>query len=1100
MSSEKQEKLTSRQESLIPGEFRPTLLARARKSGGQLELELDFETCVLTIRKKERTTLGAKWSKESVAKATRQFPFSSCVNLALESKGALILTFGEDEVIYSKEVLFEDPPLKKEDKKSDPPPPNQRRQLFIDLLHVGIMFGKELCSMYNERTTAECQERHPLKQDSTVARLLNTDGTASQFAGYAQVELNKIIPWGPNQDAEYANKHYNTEHTRAVDLTAVAGRCKGYLKLLAGEQMEMCSFFASRVKNTHPVPEADPVQDTAVKNTTTEATKKKKTGYGARKSTIGLMAQTHEFSQSEERGKDDVERASTYESINLLTSPLGSMSVGPKPSEFEDKKVSRGALFLTNFRMVYMEYLWGDFHQNQPCVEIIGDAPYEHVRGCNGSMELPLGSVKQIGSKNGKVKVELKDFGSIVLGFDETQKWVDKTLVQISQNLAFPGDDTKTFAFKAAPQPLKPGAIDGWSIYDHKARELEYTRLGLTSHQHFRIAENRSANGEQKMYGLSPTYPAICIVPEKIQQSTLLEVCEYRSKKRLPATVWLHPVTDATISRCAQPMPGISNKQSSADVHMLTALRTANIQNKTELHIFDARPLKSAVGNRMMGKGFEKVEHYGNCYIHFMNIENIHHVRKSLEMLAEEAAVGGGAEWSKKVEDSKWLYHVKLIIHASLSIATMLEDQGASVVIHCSDGWDRTAQLSSLTQLLLDPYYRTIRGFIILIEKEWITFGYQFSLRSGHGCNNASKNDQRSPIFLQFLDCVWQVMRQYPLSFEFNENFLLTIHEHSTSCAYGTFLFDCELQRVEANVREKTRSLWTDMLDPISIEQFRNPFYVTCGPFDHVSQMPDETVPSSQMAPSTFPLSPGASFHFSSPSSKAFKEVENEELSCSSQAPKLEKSKVKRLEKTAPMYSQSGTAFDYASQTSSLHHGVADASPRRLFPSASNANIVVWEKLFFRSKWEFSPHRPIGTESQDYLNNAMRVVSAQLAWMKAVCNAKGVHISQTALDKAGGLFGPPQQKLPREERVDSRADVTPPRGPVSVGPGKIRIKLDRPLSGHRLQKPGHMLNLLGRAATSPPDNGRGSDDEYDSDSRPVSLNNISLSDGAKSPY
>ena len=37
--------------------------------------------------------------------------------------------------------------------------------------------------------------------------------------------------------------------------------------------------------------------------------------------------------------------------------------------------------------------------------------------------------------------------------------------------------------------------------------------------------------------------------------------------------------------------------------------------------------------------------------------------------------------------------------------------QGTSVIVHCSDGWDRTAQTCSLASLMLDPYYRTIDGF-----------------------------------------------------------------------------------------------------------------------------------------------------------------------------------------------------------------------------------------------------------------------------------------------------------------------------------------------------------------------------------------------------
>ncbi len=52
--------------------------------------------------------------------------------------------------------------------------------------------------------------------------------------------------------------------------------------------------------------------------------------------------------------------------------------------------------------------------------------------------------------------------------------------------------------------------------------------------------------------------------------------------------------------------------------------------------------------------------------------------------------------------------------------------------MHCSDGWDRTAQTCALSQLLLDPYYRTFDGFRALIEKDWLAFGHKFSDRCGH--------------------------------------------------------------------------------------------------------------------------------------------------------------------------------------------------------------------------------------------------------------------------------------------------------------------------------------------------------------------------------
>lgn len=72
-------------------------------------------------------------------------------------------------------------------------------------------------------------------------------------------------------------------------------------------------------------------------------------------------------------------------------------------------------------------------------------------------------------------------------------------------------------------------------------------------------------------------------------------------------------------------------------------------------------------------------------------------------------------------------------------------------------------QLTSLASLMLDPYYRTIKGFEVLIEKEWLSFGHKFAQRVGHGEDRHSDTD-RSPVFLQFMDCVWQMTKQVSLS------------------------------------------------------------------------------------------------------------------------------------------------------------------------------------------------------------------------------------------------------------------------------------------------------------------------------------------------
>lgn len=96
--------------------------------------------------------------------------------------------------------------------------------------------------------------------------------------------------------------------------------------------------------------------------------------------------------------------------------------------------------------------------------------------------------------------------------------------------------------------------------------------------------------------------------------------------------------------------------------------------------------------------------------------------------------------------------------------------------------------------LMLDPFYRTIRGFEVLIEKEWCSTGHRFDTRSGHGSKN-STDSQRAPIFPQWLDCVHQLISQFPHHFQFNEHMLLEIGDALYTCEYGTFLYDCDKDR-----------------------------------------------------------------------------------------------------------------------------------------------------------------------------------------------------------------------------------------------------------------------------------------------------------------
>jgi Myotubularin-like phosphatase domain len=52
---------------------------------------------------------------------------------------------------------------------------------------------------------------------------------------------------------------------------------------------------------------------------------------------------------------------------------------------------------------------------------------------------------------------------------------------------------------------------------------------------------------------------------------------------------------------------------------------------------------------------------------------------------------------------SEWVKLSSTLLAGALRVANSLA-RGTSVLVHCSDGWDRTAQLATLAQLLLDPY------------------------------------------------------------------------------------------------------------------------------------------------------------------------------------------------------------------------------------------------------------------------------------------------------------------------------------------------------------------------------------------------------------
>ena len=359
------------------------------------------------------------------------------------------------------------------------------------------------------------------------------------------------------------------------------------------------------------------------------------------------------------------------------------------------------------------------------------------------------------------------------------------------------GKIEKLYAFTYQPQPPE-NAVNSWGFYDPMK---EWRRMGLGD-------ESRKVNWRISKincdYGFSPSYPALIPVPSAITDNTLNYAGRYRSRARIPALTYLHPVNNCSITRCSQPMLGVRQNRSIQDEKLLAAIfnttrnerplssligspareesmssrdgEQSSLQSSLDGDlqqrdleamedaviskfrgddderqddepkgpqvygaqqknlIVDARPTVNAYAMQAVGMGSENMDNYKFATKVYLGIDNIHVMRDSLQKVIDvlkDSDVTPLPPNREALNKSGWLKHISTLLDGVGLITRQVGLQHSHVLIHCSDGWDRTSQLSSLSQLCLDPYYRTMDGFIVLIEKDWLSYGHMFRHRSG---------------------------------------------------------------------------------------------------------------------------------------------------------------------------------------------------------------------------------------------------------------------------------------------------------------------------------------------------------------------------------
>ncbi|XP_017480642.1 PREDICTED: myotubularin-related protein 4 isoform X2 [Rhagoletis zephyria] len=497
----------------------------------------------------------------------------------------------------------------------------------------------------------------------------------------------------------------------------------------------------------------------------------------------------------------------------------------------------------------------------------------------NSETSVPLGLIESVHIRDlFQLIINCKDASTVKCSFETAEQCSDWQR-RINQSVGVPPTLEALFAFPFHSYMCDAisvqngdgiGRLADGSIIDNSTEYLErlqrasrddddfmreVERLGFDLNGAWRISK---ANEEFK---LCPSYPQKLLVPGCISDEMLNEVANFRGSRRLPAVVWRHRKSGAVIARCSQPEVGWFGWRSTKDEQLFKALADAcafdrgeqmrrfmqctnpgltmtsgeNSPSSTEnsheevaldevrkILIIDARSYASAVTNRARGGGCECIEYYPCAEIEFMNLGNIHVIRKSFHALRQLCASPPDCpNWLGLLEKTMWLQHLSGLLAAAVTVCHAIEKKGRPVLVHCSDGWDRTPQIVATAQLCLDPFYRTVEGFRILVEREWLSFGHKFSDRCGHGPGSEDVNE-RCPVFLQWLDIVHQIHRQFPCSFEFNMAYLIKLAQHSHSCLFGTFLCNTYRERLEKSVFERTFSVWPFLSGPM----YKNPLYI----------------------------------------------------------------------------------------------------------------------------------------------------------------------------------------------------------------------------------------------------------------------------------
>ncbi|XP_047028865.1 myotubularin-related protein 10-B [Helicoverpa zea] len=497
-----------------------------------------------------------------------------------------------------------------------------------------------------------------------------------------------------------------------------------------------------------------------------------------------------------------------------------------------------GSLFVTNYKLSFvpLENSTNDEYCQRNFLLGAFDVPLTGV----GAVWLTDGGPQRrrrlmpYGDMPGKVKglqVICKNMKVLTFSFANSPIDNGRKIALALMHHAFPKRHDLLFAFEYR-EPYYPTLPSDMNMFQRPGdwkRELERCEC-----PHWRIT---CINGTSDAFML--TAGETLIVPSSVLDYNLMESARHFRSGRVPIWVWGRP-EGAALLRSGELLS--TEQSATAESVLLEQVRRSH-PKLTPPHVL------YLCGNSFTNAGGPGI---------LPPLSTLQTSYKKLVELCTPTTLGQfwlqDSQYYSILDASRWLRYVANCIAFADDAATHLANN-VTVVLQEGDGVDYSSVVSCLTQLLVDPHFRTISGFQSLIQKEWIALGHPFCdrfglPRPGNPKESTAKevtSAQTAPVLLLYLDCVWQLLQQFPAHFQFTETYLTTLWDCAHNHIFDTFLFNCARDRelaVAKNFVQRPVWDWGEQFSEQDKALFYNPLYMGAKP---------TTTPSQRLSQSSLP-------------------------------------------------------------------------------------------------------------------------------------------------------------------------------------------------------------------------------------------------------